>query len=126
MLYTLFQKTNMLTLCVGIVFIYYYMCFYDYIYNNKYHINTFGIDLYDNPCEEMNTSEFRKNINNPNHPSYTKCISNICTNGQFIGAQIRMPTKLAYDVEHIIDNNGPWKVELSNACYFFRNNRSRI
>jgi hypothetical protein len=31
----------------------------------------------------------------------------MCTNGQFIGAQIRTPTKLAYDVEHIIDNNGP-------------------
>jgi len=107
----LFSKKYIFTLCVSILFIYYYTKFYyNYFfnYNNKYHINTFGIDLYDNPCEMMDTKIFRRNINNPNHPSYTKCISDLCTNGQFIGAQIRMPTKLAYDVEHIIDNNGPW------------------
>jgi hypothetical protein len=106
----LFQKSNLFTLCVSILFIYYYTKFYyNYFfnYNNEFHVNTFGIDLYDNPCEMMDTKRFRININDPDHPSYTKCISNMCTNGQFIGAQIRMPTKLAYDVEHIIDNNGP-------------------
>ena len=83
MLHTLFQKENMLTICISIAFIYYYMCFYNWIYSNTFEIDT---------SEEIDTNEFRKNINNPNHPSYTKCISNICTNGQFIGAQIRMLT----------------------------------
>ena len=83
----------MFKLYVSIAFIYYYLCFYNKIYSN-----IFGIDLYNNPCEIMNTIEFGKNINNPNHQSYTKCISDICTNCQFIGTQILMHTKLPYDV----------------------------
>ena len=107
----LFSKKYIFTLCISILYIYYYIkCYYYYFYNNnnEYHINTFGIDLYDNPCEIMDTKTFRININDPEHPSYTKCISNMCIDGEFIGAQIRMPTKLAYDVDHIIDDNGHW------------------
>ena len=106
----LFSKKYIFTLCISILYICYYIkCYYYYFYNNnnEYHVNTFGIDLYDNPCEIMDTRTFRRNINDPDHPSYTKCISNMCIDGKFIGAQIRMPTKLAYDVEHIIDDNGP-------------------
>ena len=62
---------------------------YFFNYNNKFYVNTFGIDLYDNPCEMMDTKQFRININDPDYPSYIRCILDLCTNGQFIGAQIR-------------------------------------
>ena len=85
----LFSKKYIFTLCVSILFIYYYTTFYyNYFfnYNNKFYVNTFGIDLYDNPCEIIDTKRFRININNP----YTKCISDICTNDQFIAIQIHI------------------------------------
>jgi hypothetical protein len=70
---------------------------------HNYHPNTFGIDLYDDPCKHLSAQQFRANINNPNHKSYVKCNSNICKDDAFIGSI----TTIAYDVEHIIDNNGP-------------------
>ena len=69
----------------------------------NYHPNTFGIDLYDDPCKHLSTQQFRANINNPNHKSYVRCNTNICKDDAFIGSI----TAIAYDVEHIIDNNGP-------------------
>jgi hypothetical protein len=54
-------------------------------------------------CKHLSTQQFRTNINNPKHPSYVKCNSNICKDDEFIGSS----TTIAYDVEHIIDKNGP-------------------
>jgi len=95
-----------LKVCVVIGLLYYIYYYSMYVYNNhsNYHAHTFGIDLYDvDACMKMDPAKFRKNINDPSHPSYTQCISNMCTDGKFIGSR----TTLAYDVEHIVDENGP-------------------
>lgn len=68
--------------------------------------HTFGMNVYDNPCEEIKySSKFRKAVNNK-----FDCDGIWCINNTFACDKNRD----CYHVEHIIDKNGP---EFNDACY---------
>src|ERR1700753_2039308 len=68
---------------------------------NFYDPNTFGINIYSDPCTKINTNQdFRKYVD-----ANIKCIGFWCVNNKFICG--RNGNTHCYHVEHIIDINGP-------------------
>jgi len=67
-------------------------------YDNK----TFGIDIYDDPCEKVTGTKFRRYVN-----KMISCTGKWCTNERFDTqkSSIRNEAKY-YEVEHIIDTGG--------------------
>lgn len=72
--------------------------------NNYFYINeTYGMDIYENPCEEIKYNEkYRKYIK-----KIIGCEGEWCIEGEFKCKKDGKRTRECYEAEHIIDKNGP-------------------
>ena len=81
--------------------------FIEYPRNMLYDNRTFGINIYNDPCTIITNSQFRNYVNN-----HVNCINEWCVGNQF-SCRKHLEDRMCYEVEHIIDKNGP---ELKKYC----------
>lgn len=88
---------------------------YDELWDGKndnnmfYDNNTFGLNIYQDPCKKItNNKYFRDYVNN-----HTECTGKWCIDGIF--GNCGGSERNCYEVEHIIDKNGP-EFNVSTSC----------
>ena len=84
--------------CIILSMIYYYFTYSRGNVENIYDERTFGNMIYEDPCIKLSNIQFRKYVN-----SKILCVGDLCVDGKFSCKN----TNECYDVEHIIDLNGP-------------------